>query len=1449
MAIAQDSRKAFYFSFDALIAATVVFFALATVMQMDAPDQTSSISTTYQRADTSAEDALQLAMQSRLRDAVSVQEQEELINDTVLEEDDLEASVMDAIAILWASNETSAARNLSKGFFRGLVPPDFDYRVRIGDGAGTVIYSSSETFDSSSLVARATRMVSGVSRNRPTRGFSAKASLTDLGAIKSEYFFFGGYVGDGTITANITLPAYRNIVATELEGDFSGRFNLSVNGDPAGSYEPSATNLSADTFTVCNLTYETGRCGALEQGDNEVRFEFTGNGTSIGGGFVRVDYNRSESLESRSDTYTIERDEFPGIEGIINLFGSFHVPGTLHGMEARLHYETNSTVFFKIGNVTVYSNTSEGAVDVTLDNETIASSLQEENVSLDELSNETVPYRLGVRNLSETDRDPADSVPVIDVSGSMQNDNNNDGTSLLDEAKNASKMFVDSILEVEVNRAGMVAYESTVDAVHPLSKDEASIKDSIDSLKSGGNTCIGCGILEATEVVSEPSYVQVVSRGAQWRWNASYPDSSPPDIDGENWTVTGYNDSGWGRNETIAGLGGNVDTTLPVNGGDYYFRKTFQWSWSEYNGFQAFLRSDDAADVYINGKLVDNDTRKHDGRYWNRVFNGLRPMFEDSYERGSLGGNWTITGGAEGDEVKLDTDCGATEGSTALILRWGGATVESKAFDLSDEAAAGIEYDFKQGGGGGCEQPEAGEDVIVEYLDVDGNWQQLKEHPGGGSDPSRGSWTGYSHNLPDDALHSGLKVRFRYPSGSGSDYDYWAVDDFTVGNSIKVNDSILQEGRNTIAVRLKDDGTTAFTSWVTETTSDWEKGGFTNTTAQDGDLLLAGRETVFTDGFEDGDLAPWTCSGDGVCGVSTSCAISGTYSAYHGADSGQITSPASDLGSYDGANLSYAVRKGDESCSEDPDGNEDLIVEYLDSSDTWQQLEVIEVKDLNDGEVTEREVALPGDALHADFQVRFRQRKGSGGDNDYWHVDDIALESTGLSSSQGNYTSSMFDAGQEVVWKDAVVDATTPAGTNYSIDYSNGSQWYDTIDQVPDSRYIRFNMSLRTDDLTVTPRVDRVNISFEGPSVEFDFELNASEYRNRSMVVMSDGEANRETSMSNVPDHDGDGDVDAKDHTIEAACRAWQDHEVRVFTVGFGGNVDNQTLQLTADCGNGKYFFAEEGKLAELFDEIAQNIVEATEKGQELLVKQGVVNDTLFSDSSLTLNYSSPRGLEFGRFRISQASNRFGGNVTSPKNGSFDVPAETELLDARLLSYSSNYWTDRVTMENGTGQHEYVYRLWKYGADYDDLGDPYNVHLPPEKATVGARNNVSVDTAFNRTTTVGGSNFSRVVYDLMIDGFVGYGDVFNKSEGGTRNVTTDYGSFELEVGNASDPWEPNGDAADNATERLLNKLDVDDDGSVDFQIDSDNLNIDQNSLSGLKWLWGPAIVSVEVWEE
>jgi len=84
------------------------------------------------------------------------------------------------------------------------------------------------------------------------------------------------------------------------------------------------------------------------------------------------------------------------------------------------------------------------------------------------------------------------------------------------------------------------------------------------------------------------------------------------------------------------------------------------------------------------------------------------------------------------------------------------------------------------------------------------------------------------------------------------------------------------------------------------------------------------------------------------------------------------------------------VRRGDDSFSEDTDTGDDLILEYLNSSNSWVELETFLGSGTN-GQIYKRTYSMPLDAEHTDFKIRLRMPSGSGNGYDYWHIDDVCL--------------------------------------------------------------------------------------------------------------------------------------------------------------------------------------------------------------------------------------------------------------------------------------------------------------------------------------------------------------------------------------------------------------------------------------------------------------------------
>ena len=366
----------------------------------------------------------------------------------------------------------------------------------------------------------------------------------------------------------------------------------------------------------------------------------------------------------------------------------------------------------------------------------------------------------------------------------------------------------------------------------------------------------------------------------------------------------------------------------------------------------------------------------------------------------------------------------------------------------------------------------------------------------------------------------------------------------------------------------------------------------------------------------------------------------------------------------------------------------------------------------------------------------------------------------------------------------------------------------------------------------------------------------------RSMIMMSDGEANVECTPYNICSWwDNACKQRAKDDAVQAACDAYNNYGIEVYAVGFGSDVDETTLRNIADCGHGEYYYSNVTELEEIYKLIAAQILNASYKAQTVEVHEGDYgNITLYPDSFINFTYiPSMEQPEYGEISIKVEGSKFGGSVESPKNGTFVVPNGTRILDAKITSYSSEYWTDRALIDNGT-DWEYIYRLWDYIIEYKNLGDPYVVYIPIEKISEGL-NNVSIDTGGTEENTTGGSPDSRIIYTLAVNILSDYGGIFNKTEGCKKELYYDLdldgtqdGSMNIIVGNESDPYDPSVDAIDNALMKLLDKLNFyddtgTDDGSSGNPIDvyPGELSFDTIPIGGIPWLWGPGIFTLKVW--
>jgi C1A family cysteine protease len=150
--------------------------------------------------------------------------------------------------------------------------------------------------------------------------------------------------------------------------------------------------------------------------------------------------------------------------------------------------------------------------------------------------------------------------------------------------------------------------------------------------------------------------------------------------------------------------------------------------------------------------------------------------FSDSFASTTIDRDlWSGVTGAEVDDVALN------EPSPPYSLNLdgssdGGDSVRTAAMDTTDFADIILSYQWERKGEG--DQPESGDDLIVEYCDNNLDWVELTRYPGSG--PAMTSFSPASLTLLragyPSAFHSRFRVQFRVASSQTGADDYFVED-------------------------------------------------------------------------------------------------------------------------------------------------------------------------------------------------------------------------------------------------------------------------------------------------------------------------------------------------------------------------------------------------------------------------------------------------------------------------------------------------------------------------------------------------------------------------------------------------------------------------------------------------------------------------------------------------
>lgn len=307
-------------------------------------------------------------------------------------------------------------------------------------------------------------------------------------------------------------------------------------------------------------------------------------------------------------------------------------------------------------------------------------------------------------------------------------------------------------------------------------------------------------------------------------------------------------------------------------------------------------------------------------------------LFSDNFERANLA-PWTTTNAARS---------GILAGGAVSNSPTRGAYTRRQVVTITSPniaaavPSADIRLWVRHGSDAFSEYPDSNEDLVIEYRRIDNSWAQLAIYRGGGV---AGQIFNDTFILPPDALHGALAIRVRQTGGSNGNFDWWHIDDIVITEIAPPS---------SLGIGSCDD-------------------------------------------FESGLAGNWTVNAlSGLAGTSAATAQSPSFALTLNGGVVEVTSNVIDTSDTSFGDVSMWIRRGSDAFSEYPDLGEDLVVEYLDDTNTWQILETVPGGGAA-GQVFARNYAIPTAGRHAGFRLRLRQTAGSGAPWDFWHIDDVCL--------------------------------------------------------------------------------------------------------------------------------------------------------------------------------------------------------------------------------------------------------------------------------------------------------------------------------------------------------------------------------------------------------------------------------------------------------------------------
>lgn len=182
----MEIRKGFYFSFDAILALTVMSATMVMMLGMMDTNQNSLTSESGQADNlrTESRDIMSLASAETF-ETYNETFKQELIANSVMEPKDMQKNVLNGITYLWAAGNFSYAEEATRKYFSDQV--NGPYQIQINEDGNTyTLPQDVQRPDSTNFVTTSSSLVSGHRLNSSNSGYRSRARVTSAKAQRTE---------------------------------------------------------------------------------------------------------------------------------------------------------------------------------------------------------------------------------------------------------------------------------------------------------------------------------------------------------------------------------------------------------------------------------------------------------------------------------------------------------------------------------------------------------------------------------------------------------------------------------------------------------------------------------------------------------------------------------------------------------------------------------------------------------------------------------------------------------------------------------------------------------------------------------------------------------------------------------------------------------------------------------------------------------------------------------------------------------------------------------------------------------------------------------------------------------------------------------------------------------------------------------------------------------------